>query len=41
MDCEYCGYTDFFEVEPDSGRYYCVHCGAYNGCNCWEEQGEG
>lgn len=29
MICEYCGYEDYFDIEEDTGRIYCIHCGHY------------
>ena len=29
MICEYCGAVDYFEVEEDTARLYCIECGHY------------
>jgi transcription initiation factor TFIIIB Brf1 subunit/transcription initiation factor TFIIB len=29
MQCEYCGYQDYFDEEEDTGKLYCLYCGHY------------
>ena len=29
MICQKCGYRNYFEVEEETGKLYCLYCGEY------------
>jgi DNA-directed RNA polymerase subunit RPC12/RpoP len=40
MVCEYCGYRNYFDIEEDTNKIYCLHCGHYVEINIYVEEGE-
>ena len=36
--CEYCGYQDYFDIEEDTNKVYCLHCGHYAEINIYVEE---
>lgn len=36
--CEYCGYADYFDIEEDTNKVYCIHCGHYVEINIMVEE---
>lgn len=37
IQCHYCGYDNYFDIEEDTGRLYCPYCGTYLDGDEYEE----